>query len=553
VTDHISIGTFLRTVRHLTPRQTAALIRHRAFLRGAPSLAPPPPTRGRERPPAPGAPAKGGFASPTEASFVGIDRTFESAVDWAPDDVPGLWVYHLNYFDDLPCSSERATPSWLPGLVGQWIDANPPARGPAWDPYPTSRRLANWARWLLEDGPEDGLRELVLESLAVQARHLERNLEFHLLGNHLMANAKGLVSAGVLFSGDEGERWLERGLSLLQHELDYQVLGDGGHIERSPMYHAVVVCDVLDVLNLLTASRCEMLVAERLSAGVSRMLDWLATMSHPDDGPGFFNDTTLGAAPTVAELGYYAHRLGVRWNGPSHAPVCRLRSSGYVRLTPADGRTMALFDAAGPIGPDEQPGHGHCDALSFEISRDGARLFVNAGISTYERSPERLRERGTAAHNTVRIDGEEQSEIWASHRVGRRARPVRNGVEGGGAFGAHDGYAHLPGAPVHGRRFGLDERGVRIEDEFEGAGPHRLEWFFHLHPECGASLDARTVTVDRDGRPVARMIFPEALTPTVREDAWHPGFHRSVVGRTVAAAADAALPADFTISIEWLD
>ena len=90
------------------------------------------------------------------------------------------------------------------------------------------------------------------------------------------------------------------------------------------------------------------------------------------------------------------------------------------RVLRAPGSESCLIFDCGPLGPDYQPGHGHCDVLSYELSLHGQRVVVDTGVSTYEPCAERLYERSTAAHNTLRVDGEEQAEVWASFRVGRR-------------------------------------------------------------------------------------------------------------------------------------
>src|SRR6267378_2144736 len=102
---------------------------------------------------------------------------------------------------------------------------------------------------------------------------------------------------------------------------------------------------------------------------------------------------TLRCPPET--LRQYARRLGIQED------IAELESSGYIRLENKD--TVVLFDAA-PIGPDYQPGHAHADTLSLEVSHRGRRVLVNSGTSTYERGPERAKERGTAAHNTIVID-----------------------------------------------------------------------------------------------------------------------------------------------------
>jgi uncharacterized heparinase superfamily protein len=90
-----------------------------------------------------------------------------------------------------------------------------------------------------------------LESLALQARYLAETVEYHLLGNHLLANAKALVFVGAFFEGGARRRaGSASGLRILASQLPEQVLDDGGHFERSPMYHSLILEDVLDLVNL---------------------------------------------------------------------------------------------------------------------------------------------------------------------------------------------------------------------------------------------------------------------------------------------------------------
>src|SRR5271157_263629 len=284
-------------------------------------------------------------------------------------------------------------------LVERWIRENPAGRGAGWDPYPLSRRIVNWIKWVMGGGLAT---RGVFESLAAQADYLSRTVEYHLLANHLFANAKAMVFAGCFF---EGGAWLGEGLRLLEREIPEQILADGGHFERSPMYHSLILEDVLDLLNLRRAYPG---LLPDWSPVAGRMLGWLNRMSHPDGQISFFNDSAFGVAPEPSLLFDYAARLGIQPINTHPAP------SGYIRLE--NDATVILFDA-GPVGPDYQPGHAHADTLSFELSHRGQRLLVNSGISTYECGAERQWQRGTAAHNTVRVDGCDQSEVWSAFRV----------------------------------------------------------------------------------------------------------------------------------------
>jgi len=112
-------------------------------------------------------------------------------------------------------------------------------------------------------------------------------------------------------------------------------------------------------------------------------------------------------------------------------------------------------------------------------------VIVDTGVSSYERSPERHYERSTAAHNTIRVDGSEQAEIWGGFRVGRRptVSPIDYGEVAGCQFvqGAHFGYKHLN--VVHSRTvIRLKDNSWVFADTLRGKGSHKIESFIHFHP-----------------------------------------------------------------------
>ena len=109
----------------------------------------------------------------------------------------------------------------------------------------------------------------------------------------------------------------------------------------------------------------------------------------------------------------------------------------------------------GEVGPSYIPGHGHADTLSVEFSINGKSVIVNSGTSDYQAGQLRSFQRSTSAHSTVLINGFNSSEVWASFRVGRRAKVKNIFSEKVGSryiFGAaHDGYARLNGGFEHKR------------------------------------------------------------------------------------------------------
>ncbi|OYU68445.1 MAG: heparinase, partial [Burkholderiales bacterium PBB5] len=435
------LGTLWRTVRHLRPVQVIGRARLYLWHRPQVDKRPAPPLRAATGHWVACAGREASLVGPERFRFLSVEHAL-AEVGWDDPKVARLWRYNLHYFDDLNAQGAAQRSASHRALLDRWLADNPPPTGTAWEPYPVSLRIVNWIKWFLAGAhPEPAW----LHSLAVQARWLGQHLEWHLLGNHLFANAKALVFAGLYFDGDEARHWLQTGLRILQREIPEQILADGGHFERSPMYHALALEDLLDLLNLLQARAPAGSPAANLQATLrehaARMLQWLHCMSHPDGTVGLFNDAAHGIAPDNTALDAYAARLGVV-AGTIEDGVRPLQPSGYVRVT--RGAVRALLDCA-PIGPDYLVGHAHADTLAFELSLHGRRLIVNGGTSCYGLDAQRLHERGTAWHSTVQVAGANSSEVWSGFRVGRRARVIRSQVQGWSVLAAHDGYHHLAG------------------------------------------------------------------------------------------------------------
>jgi len=481
---------------------------------------------------------------PDQVRFLNEPGEVGSRAAWNDAGRPLLWLYNLHYFDDLAAADARARAGWHRGLVARWIEENPPGDGVGWEPYPTSLRIVNWVK-AAAGGLE--LTPAALASLAVQVRWLAGRLETHLLGNHLLANAKALVFAGLFFDGPEADRWRATGLGLYAEQLPEQVLADGGHFERSPMYHALILEDLLDLANLAATYGDDAPVFRELPGKIAAMGAWLNAMSHPDGRISFFNDAAFGIAPEPADLDGYARRLGLPGSAEPRDGLTRLAPSGYVRLQA--GPAVALFDAA-PVGPDYLPGHAHADTLSLELSLGPARIIVNGGTSVYGLGAQRHAERSTAAHSTVEIDGENSSEVWSGFRVGRRARILDAAVEEHAgllrAEAAHDGYRWRPGRPVHRRAVALDSKAATVTDTIEGTFETAVARF-HLAPGVAAEMDARGLSgalLLPDGRSVGwRAGAPARVEPSE----WRPEFGRRVAThQLVVPLTGATLETRFT-------
>ena len=472
------------TLRDLRPVQIYGRIAQR-LVRPRPDFSPAPVCR----------PQAGSWASPARQSramlgprwfrFLSEERELSWPAGWNDPAIHKLWLFNLHYFADLASDDADERTAWHHELIARWMADNPPFNGHAWVPYCVSQRIVNWIKWLLaKNDPVAGM----LDSLALQTRYLEQRVERHLQGNHLLANATALAFAGLYFSGTEGDRWLATALDLLRHEVPQQILRDGGHYELSPMYHSLVLEHLLDVTNAARAFAAAAPEAADLTATwrsqIAQMQHWLHAMSFPDGQIAIFSDSAWEIAPVPAELDAYAERLGLP-TLPSSAPrVTQLSESGYVRL--ASGPAVLIADV-GSLGARYQPGHGHADVLSFELALGNDRLVVDTGTSVYYgNNPQRLQERGTAAHNTVTVDGENSSEVWDVFRVARRASPVDLSIDESSpdqvVVGCgHDGYLRLAGRVRHHRTWQLSADELVIEDQVAGRFASAIARF-HLDP-----------------------------------------------------------------------
>jgi uncharacterized heparinase superfamily protein len=420
----------------------------------------------------------------TETRFRFLNREYDiSDTGWNDPGIDLLWRYNLHYFDDLNAVTTEERKEMHLSLIKRWIDENPPLSRVAWDPYPLSLRMVNWIKWQYRC---DGLTDAMRTSLYLQSRCLFRSIEWHLLGNHLFANAKALLFAGMFFDTEESVHWRKKGIEILISEIDEQILSDGGHFERSPMYHSIILSDVLDILNLLQSHAAfigvrEGVLLNSVKKVIPKMLSFLESMSHPDGQISFFNDAAFGIAASPAQLKRYGEVLGISGERSSSKGLQHLKESGYIRLE--NDSCVAILDVA-PVGPEYIPGHAHADTLSFELSLFGERVIVNSGTSCYGKGEDRAWQRSTEAHSTVEVNGENSSEVWGGFRVAKRAYPFDLKIhEDRGRYDiscSHDGYRRISRDIVHRRKWVVNDSEIIIRDIVEGVfGQARAYYYFH--------------------------------------------------------------------------
>jgi uncharacterized heparinase superfamily protein len=487
--------------------------------------------------------------------FLNQEKIFpDGGIDWASKEMPKLWRYNLHYFDYL-FDSGRSQDMQI-HLITDWIAKNPPCTGEGWEPYPLSLRIVNWIKFFLQ--VDAALQEEWLQSLYKQALWLEKNIEYHILANHYLKNGVALFFAGVFFDGVDAGRWMKKGLKILREEVAEQFLADGGHYERSLMYHSICVTDLLDVLNFSQNSQSAISAEETspLRGTVTASLNFLNEICLPDSEIPLFNDSAFRIAPSPRRIFDYArivigYEPFVRTTG---LVIHEKPQSGYYIC--CNGRDAIIVDC-GAIGPDYQPGHAHCDTLSYELTISGQRVIVDSGVFDYEPSSERAYARSTRAHNTVVVDGEEQSEIWGVFRVARRAKPIRASfekqVDGSVLFkGSHDGYVRLTGKPIHTRQLSYDgkERWV-IKDRLEGRGTHRMESYIHIHPDFQiVKSESGIHVIEPNGSTLAIIDALESCHTRVEQGWYFPEFGLKRENHVIVFTCSGEVPLDLSYRIQ---
>ena len=484
-----------------------------------------------------------------ENSFKFLNKEFTLKVpeDWNAKNQDKLWLYNLHYFDDLNGVNSEQRAVWHSSLIQKWIKDNPPGFGNGWEPYPSSLRIVNWIKWFLLG---HNARQMWLNSLAIQTRFLSKNLEYHLLGNHIFTNAKALIFSGLFFKGVEADHWYQLGVSIIDREIPEQILADGGNFELSPMYHAIFLEDLLDLVNIHQAYGRNL--PDSFESKIVQMLEWLKVMCHPDGEISFFNDSTLGVAPSFSDLLSYADRLGITFKSNQVNRLIHLEESGYIRV---ENENMVIIADVANIGPDYIPGHGHADALSFELSLFSERVIVNSGISTYKMGVNRYQQRGTELHSTVTIDNQNSSEVWSGFRVANRAKVFDiNKLKDSDSIkfsACHNGYKKLKEGIFHCRYWSMSNDSIRIVDNITGEGIHKIRSVLPLHPSVivgsvqggsvGLKIGKKRVEVNFEGKGKLKII----------ESQYHPEFGLSIDNKHLVYDYNGNLPSKITIRISW--
>lgn len=442
--------------------------------------------------------------------FLNQEVQFDSEIDWNYQENGKLWNYNLQYANWLlheDVSFEEK--SELLKSLYEWLDNGKLTV----EPYPVSLRAINVMRLFSHENMQD---ESILANTHAELDFLSKRPEYHLLGNHLLENAFALIMGGVFFSN---KKWTEQGQSILEKELEEQILSDGAHFELSPMYHQIVLFRLLELIDWYSKwSLKEAAFEQFLRNKAALMLAWLKNISFENGDIPHFNDSAEGIAYSTSWLTDYANKLAVQ------SKNVVLSSSGYRSVK--NPLYECKIDFA-QLGPSYQPGHAHADALSFVLYHKGNPLFVEKGTSTYQIGEKRTDERSTHSHNTVVVYNRNQSNVWSGFRVAERANVFMVEDAFPKYVAEHDGYKSL--GVMHNRVFDFQENSIQIRDNVTGNNNIKKEFHLHIAPGSQLRQNDNTITIQN----AIKISFVGNMSIRIEEYEMAYGYNQYKVGNKI--------------------
>lgn len=483
-------------------------------------------------------------------------------------DIKYLWEpnRHLHLVRLAQAWALSGDTQYFEGIARQlenWFDCCPCGQGPNWSSsLEAGLRLINWSvTWQLLGGLASPLFEAAwavrfrrrwLDSIYQHQRFINGFYSRHSsANNHLIGEASGQFVAALCWPHwPESADWQAGAQAILERQAQLQNAADGVNREQATAYQQWVI-DLL-LLPLLAARRQDLAFSPAYSTTLEKMLGFLAAIMDVGGHLPMFGDADDGVVVRLGladsqEARYHSSlatgavlfgradfkaKAGAldaqsRWllgpgaderyaalpaapAGPTGQAVRQAFPEGGYYILGCDFETVdeiRLVADAGPLGYQRIAAHGHADALSFTLSLGGREFLIDPGTYAYHTEGAwRQYFRGTSAHNTLRVDGQDQSLsggnfLWLekaqSHCDVWQSSPDEDVLEAW-----HDGYRRLADPVIHRRRIVVDKaaRRIVIEDRLEMRGEHDIELFFHCGEQCQVEHLAAGYVLTNDSR-----------------------------------------------------
>lgn len=391
-----------------------------------------------------------------EIDYMNLDEPSDVKIPWELNRCQQFVTlgkaYWLKSFED-PEEAEKYSREFIEELES-WIDANPPERGINWiNSMEVGIRAVNWvwAWYFFKDSPifTDEIKIKFFKSLLWHGKHILRNLEYYeeLNSNHLLSDGVGLLYLGILFPEfKEAQKWKNKGLEIVFGEIEKQVYTDGVDYEKSISYHRLVI-DIL-VHSVILCKLNNIKIPQTVLNRLEKMIEFIMYYTKPDGTVPLIGDADDGRLVKLEKQEVNGHRAhlstgAVLFNRPDFKKFAGkfyeesfwlLGKEGFYKFNespeypkqlstksfPEGGfyvmheNDLFMFIDCGDVGMKGNGGHGHNDALSFELYAGDKTFITDSGCFCYTASPYwHFYFKSTRAHNTMVVDGEEKSE-WFS-------------------------------------------------------------------------------------------------------------------------------------------
>ena len=379
-------------------------------------------------------------------TFLNKSIKFKNTIEWNNKIInkgTRLWKLNLHYQEYLIDISNlylqtknKKLLSFIETTINSWVSENlyhsKENFKASWNSYSVSLRLMTYIEvyCLLKNHITD--KKKLLNIILNHHYFLKNNIEYDLRGNHLFENFLALTNSSIFLKLDNDFNMFS---TKLKKEIKNQILNDGAHYELSSMYHGIILKRLIKTNLFLNANNLNIELEKFIFYYINLMMNWIIKIQISNNIP-LLNDSTPEHTLNLHDLNQiYYKAFKEKFILDSKF---KLKESGYRKFV--NSKYEALIDV-GNIGPKEQTGHSHADTFNTIISINKTDLFIDPGISTYNKSFIRDNERSSSYHNTITLDNFNSSEIWSSFRVGKKCKVNLLVDKEDYVEASHDGYS----------------------------------------------------------------------------------------------------------------